>query len=218
MKERPIPFSAPMVIAILAGTKTQTRRVAPIVALKLTPHDNGMTTWGAHFSKPIRGVIGSHSGGKVTDTQARSIIASQFGPHGVPGDRLWVREAWRTDPRFDTWAPRDLDPTRAPIQYEAGPHADVLGGKLRPGMFMPRWASRILLEVVDVSVEKLQTISEADCRAEGCAGGHGSIADYPYSATPREHYAALWDSLHGAGSWDATDLFVWVTTFKRVQP
>ena len=82
---------------------------------------------------------------------------------------------------------------------------------------MPRWASRITLEIASVRVERLNDISEADCIAEGCAGGHGAIPGYAYAATPFEHYRALWESINGTGSWDMNP-WVFVIEFRMVQP
>lgn len=143
MSDRPILFSAPMVRAILDGHKTQTRRV-----MKLQAH-------------PC--------------------------PYGVPGDRLWVREAFRFLDSFDGDSPTAVGDRCliagypkpwAPTQYEADgwrdnwmnvgtPPGTIAAGKLRPGIHMPRWASRITLEITDVRVERLQDISNADCAREG---------------------------------------------------
>lgn len=210
MIERPIAFSAPMVRALLDGTKTQTRRL-----LKAEPPPGA-----ERVIRPFRDERLQWTATDPHDMERGQLVLGDAPscPYGAPGDRLWVREAWRTEPRFDTWAPRDLDPTRAPIQYEAGPHADVLGGKLRPGMFMPRWASRILLEVVDVSVEKLQAISEADAAAEGArswaAEQSTPVRDMPEA---RLQFMGLWEQINGPGTWEA-DPFVWVVHFKQVTP
>lgn len=130
-------------------------------------------------------------------------------PYGRPGDRLWVREAWSTHSCFDHMSPSAL--TARSIHYWAD--GEIVTGKKRPSIHMPRWASRILLEVVSVRVEKLGAISEADCIAEGCAGGHGSIPGYAYAATPIEHYRAMWDSINGAGDYDKNP-WVWVVEFR----
>lgn len=205
MKERPIPFSAPMVRPLLAGTKTQTRRV-----VKPQPP----TGWGRNcwFSAPVWGWTA-----QAEPAQTWHKVRC---PYGQPGDRLWVREAWRAPAEFDRVKPSDLRAPGdgllgTPIIYEASRHESVQFGKLRPGMFMPRWASRITLEVTAVRVERLQDISEADAIAEGTPGGHGAIAGYSYNATPGEHYRALWESINGPGSWDANP-WVWVVKFRRL--
>ena len=83
---------------------------------------------------------------------------------------------------------------------------------------MRRWASRLLLEVEAVRVEQLQVIREADCRAEGCSGGHDSIPAYPFSATPLEHYRSVWTKINGEKGWKSWDAnpWVWVVEFKMV--
>ena len=153
MKERPILFSAPMVRAILDGTKTQTRRV-----VKPQPYVDavGNACWnGANFGQ---------SADKVPHFQslASPLPSSKTGrvrcPFGAPGDRLWVREAWRTVAEADPIPPRDMDEAfRLWFEVDA-PHQPG-AGKYRPPMFMPHWASRITLEITGVRVEQLQDIS-----------------------------------------------------------
>ena len=206
--ERPILFSAEMVRAILDGRKTQTRRVAPIRELNILQHPGDMITWTVSFLKAVKGVLSSHSGGKFSDLQARSIIASQFNPYGKPGDTLWVREAWCLTRDTLDWETggeassyewdEDLygDPRQhlsgdqrsgvcAALHYPADGEDNTpsemwpcigLNGKVlrkkeirwRPSIHMPRWASRITIEVKSVRVERLQDITEDDARAEGC--------------------------------------------------
>lgn len=230
MTERPILYSAPMIRAKLAGTKTQTRRMSNIRALDLRSHDNGMVTWDVHFSKPIKGVISSHSGSMITELQARHIIASQFCPYGKPGDKLWARETWRfcgwTDDgmpfikyaddnaeRFieghmipesaSDWLAEKWELLSRPENYAIdGKAADR---KWRPSIFMPRWASRITDEIVSVRVERLQDISTADCWAEGIP--HSPDVD------PIHEYQSLWESINGPGSW-ALNPWVWVITTR----
>ena len=87
-----------------------------------------------------------------------------------------------------------------------------------PSIHMPRWASRITLEITDVRVARLQQLNDIDAAAEGCKGGHGSIPGYMYSACPREHFAHVWQSIYGQESWDSNP-WVWVVEFKKlVQP
>ncbi len=200
--ERPILFSEPMVRALLAGTKTQTRRA-----------------W-----KMPRGCIwygelgGEREGWFVDEEQPWWLHVSECRcAYGSIGDHLWVREAWRTDPQFDYLPPRDLDPAVAPVQYEAGPHADVLAGKLRPSMFMPRWASRITLEITEVRVERLQDISADDAIAEGLTERDRLYATpgQLWQLRPRDAYRDLWESINGHGSWDENP-WVWVVAFRRL--
>ena len=90
------------------------------------------------------------------------------------------------------------------------------GLKWKPSIHMPRIASRIELEVVCVNVERLQHISEAECIAEGCHGGHAAIPGYGYAATATEHFRHLWQALYGKDSWDENP-WVWAIEFKQVK-
>ena len=207
MKERPLPFSAPMVRALLAGTKTQTRRplkVQPIGA----PHA-GKASLTKSMSQPVFYAM--------WEAPAADGSTCCICPYGVPGDRLWVREAWRACRDLDKTPPRDIEPGSS-IEFEATKrsYAEVgLVGKLRPGMFMPRWASRITLEITGVRVERLQDISEADALAEGIER-HDVLTDG--NAPPGFHaytYSRVWEQINGADSWSANP-WVWVVEFRRV--
>lgn len=172
-KSHPILFSAPMVRAILAGNKTQTRRVAKGVNLKITHHDDGIS-WRAEFNPAIKSVTSSTSGGPFTESEARQVIANQFAPY-KPGDRLWVRETWVSGPLSEMFAPRELSPStvvRYPATDDISSDLDKRGpswlkARKRPSIHMPRWASRITLEVTAVRIERLQSISARDAVAEG---------------------------------------------------
>ncbi len=192
-KERPILFSAPMVCALLAGTKTQTRR-----AIK-TP---ASVTAFRHFDgdKWDRLMAGGMRGDSVRC------------PYGKPGERLWVRESfWGCDlPGYgdqpcivyaDEWHGKEYKPA------EARPWARKFGHI--PGIHMPRDTSRITLEITDVRVERLQAISDADAIEEGVDRTNTSLPGYA-----RERYGALWESINGPDSWDANP-FVWAVSFKR---
>ncbi len=229
IKERPILFSAPMVRAILDGRKTQTRRVAkpqpnpehwqnivcdwyePIVVR------HGMQEPGA----PVYGFASEDEGWKCK--------------YGAPGDRLWVRETW-LELRHGHWhdtGPRDAlitrygSPRRNAIAYKAECTSDdsnrcriELGyTKWKPSIFMPRWASRITLEITGVRVERLQDISESDATAEGV--GAVSMADAPRQAvwSHRQDFAQLWDTINGKPEYRWKDNpWVWALTFKRLEP
>ena len=222
MKERPILFSAPMVRALLDGSKTQTRRVI----------------------KPQPDFVGAMGNPHVPwITKAPGLHVFLECPYGQPGDRLWVRETWQTHGELDGITPRDL-PNDLHIQHPAT--YDGWVSKRRPSIFMPRWASRITLEIVSVRVERLQAISEADASAEGCermdserevrdwkicpqCGGNGLYTAFSGSGgalpdsdcfkcdTYVKRYRHLWESINGAGSWDANP-WVWVVEFKKVTP
>ena len=210
MKERPILFSAPMVRAILAGKKSQTRRAF-----------NDRTTKLMRAAASIGEVSWFMDEGYLQENDLPYI--QQFSPYGQPGDRLWVRETYQ-----HANSPHGPYETGCTCFYRADYRDDPHGmdgekspeGKYRtwiPSIHMPRAASRINLEVVHVRVERLQAIKHVDCIAEGTPGGHGSIPGYPYAATPREHYRHIWESINGRGSWDANP-WVWVVEFKQSQP
>ncbi len=142
-------------------------------------------------------------------------------PYGQPGDRLWVREAWRTVAEADALPPRDLNEAHRIWNEADAPHQPG-AGKLRPGMFMPRWASRITLEITAVRVERLQDISREDAMAEGIViqpdGGYGLADTTHYHATdPRQSYFSLWEAINGPGSVEANP-WVWAVTFPAVGP
>ncbi len=230
MKERPVLFSAPMVRAILDGRKTVTRRIVKdqpdypvfIAGDPVTPR----------FSVEGR------------EAEAVGQFLTRC-PYGIPGDRLWVRETFVIEDTREYWAEiksRDGLPADRPVKWidddyfgrrpliphyratEPEPHIvreETMTGpdddrtRWMPSIFMPRWASRIDLEIVGVRVERLQEITHEDAIAEGCPGGHGSIAGYAYSATPIEHFRAVWETINGAGSWEANP-WGWVVEFKRI--
>lgn len=226
MKERPILFSAPMVRAVDAGRKTQTRRIASIADLSIKPHSDDMVTWSVSFTKPIKGVLGSYSGGKFSEAQAQRIIASQFCPYGSVGDRLWVREAWRASSAHDDLPPRDI-PSGDRVEYLAD-GVGYLTGRYRHARFMPRWASRIMLEITDVRVQRLQDIAEADAIAEGCkvCSKSGTHAGYVFEGTKYDRaelchshattaFEIFWGEFIDAASWEANS-WVWAISFKRI--
>lgn len=165
---------------------------------------------------------------RVIEPQPQDILEGQI-PSQLRisiGDRLWVREAWHAARSLDSTPPRDI-PRDADIEYAATArsYAEIgLKGKLRPGMFMPRWASRLTLEVIDVRVERLQDISEEDAIAEGCTQeladeimGPDELALYGTThilypgARGRILYETLWDQINGAGAWDKNP---WVVAYK----
>jgi len=196
MKERPILFSAPMVRALLDGSKTQTRRV-----VKPQP-----APWGQHGGWQLPGFCASD------DKGFRHGAPIFKCPYGKPGDRLWVREAFaRIDGQTRPWIETDYRAT-----YKHGDRlGDTLGIKKRwtPSIHMPRHASRITLEITSVRVERLQDISESDAMAEGVKNSlHLSGGRFA-----RENFEHLWWSINGEGSWEANP-WVWVVEFKKVTP
>lgn len=207
MKERQLPFKPEMVRATLreVDPKTQTRRLfKPPKALR-HPH-------GANFMVETRG--GRHEFTDWETDQARTRLIEC--PYGKPGDHLWVREAWAAPHAVDHLPPRLIQQgTR--IHYLADESKGGLRG--RPGMFMPRWASRITLEVTEVRVERLNDISEADAIAEGVERDRHGWSSYGRDTLPqstaKDSYCCLWESINGAGSW-ALNPSVWVVAFKRL--
>lgn len=199
MTERPILFSGPMVRALLAGTKTQTRR-----CLYTMRKFSSTACIHRDYLPPRELPPVGHCWALSNWRRAK------------PGDRLWVRETWGTCEIFDDVAPRDL-PSFAPVKYYAdGKIVGATAGyglmlKARPSIHMPRRLSRILLEIVDVRVERLQDISDGDAMREGA----DQIGDN--DGAFRAGYERLWESINGPGSW-AENPWVWCLTFKRVAP
>jgi hypothetical protein len=195
---RPILFSGPMVRAILAGCKTQTRR-----ALKPQPAADARYA-GVHFAH---------------DEPDSFFFNSPRGPMKVrqqieEGDHLWVKETWRTYSTLDADPPRNIIGMR--VWYEADDGYKPQS-RTRSSIHMPRWASRLTLTVTDVRVERLQALSEADAIAEGVERDEdaGAWRDYEMPSMqccggPRSSYATLWDSINGPGSWDANP---WVAAY-----
>lgn len=205
MKERPILFSGPMVRAILEGRKTQTRRIY----------------------KPKSGFPRED----VEITPTTQDLWIEFGPcpFGTVGTRLWVRETWNISHKSHL-APGEVIgkeasacvadnngfaiPCADGVVYKVGGYSEhpKFGKALwRPSIHMPRWASRLTLEITGVRVERLQQISRGDAMEEGCP--FSNMADGP---SPVAWYAALWDEINGPGSWDANP-FVWVVEFRKTE-
>lgn len=233
MKLRPILFSTPMVLALLAGDKTQTRR-----KIKPQPIDN--TEVDGNF------FAGDHSGYVKVDGHPhwRDQFVYQFAPYEV-GDVLWVRETWAITTNInkqEDWPDRPhliLDPGDPDqvVIYRADGFWQWLDDDgfttersfWKPSIFMPYAACRIWLEVVSVRLERLQDISEADAVAEGVycyAQDDPTQTDYKNYlhkgdddwgfVTAKQSYQSLWDSINGKGAWDENP-YVWVIEFKRVE-
>lgn len=226
MKERPILFSAPMVRAVLDGSKTQTRRLI----------------------KPQPVGIEEYTSGFVDEAWASGHIDVKC-PYGKVGDRLWVRETWRPfswqpnpltveyradgivrnislpdhvdeEGLFDSYLKLDAECKKAGCACdEEGNYSwDDSGSnpiRWRPSIFMPRWASRITLEITDVRVERLQDISEEDARAEGADPISEEVSSNPLIRY-RAAFHSLWSSINGIGSWQSNP-WVWVISFKVVK-
>ncbi|MFU4084211.1 hypothetical protein ACM7EI_29200 [Pseudomonas aeruginosa] len=207
-RERPILFNDQMVRAILEGRKTVTRRAVKGLQIptedKTTPHEG--LRWSALGQRHLR--YGFNVFGSTEEECAHELARCGVCPFGKPGDRLWVRETFADIGCRLTF--------RADL--EDGAHCSVT--RWTPSLHMPRWASRILLEITSVRVERLQDISEEQAIAEGPPG-------LAFPAPPGSHWVTddgrrrafmrLWDDVNGAGAWDANP-WVWVVEFKRVTP
>lgn len=219
MKTRPILFSGPMVRAILDGRKTQTRRV-----VNFDVYDDR--------DAPPYWVDEEH------DEQRDVRTDPPLCPYGPPGDRLWVRETcqiyghWKcvgvAKSGNQKW--RFVEHASRQVLYmgdfiDSPKSKDQLGMWTRTSIFMPRWASRIELEITGVRIERLQGISEADAQAEGLTKSeheHGTYWGIQHADVrerdPRGAFHRLWDSINGKAHPWASNPWVWVLEFKRVKP
>ncbi len=251
MREHPILFSGPMVRAILDGSKIQTRRVMkPQIDLSTWPLKPGalekekewrymprVADW-HHIEENMWGLFNkSDSPSAVPYTGIKC-------PFGNPGDRLWVRETWRYAwinaemsfgdfhtvqfksgfgvlPFRTDWK-KFYGPKVLNESWDEGGGIGTRFGKWRPSIHMPRWASRITLEVVSVRVERVQEISIKDCIAEGI-DPKAPLNDKGTGARERDTFAELWDSINRKGSnvgcysgphWE-TNPWVWVVEFEN---
>ena len=268
MKERPIIMSAPMVSALLADTKTQTRRIVKSGARNMQSmgheciaHREPGDKWYGDYVWSMR-----DRGGVWQDFTHEGFIAKC--PYGQPGDRLWVRETfWCTNDSdnpsgyqtIDCGSLLSLGPEYATIDYcvngeftdppiptgsetvelpegepvpgywwlappdnwdgESDYHGSGIWGFIpwefytkHSSIHIPRWASRILLEITGVRVERLQDISDEDSLAEGIY----PTATGLYPGSPRAEYQKLWESINGPGSWGSNP-WVWVISFRRIE-
>jgi len=214
MKERPILFSGEMVRAILEGRKTQTRRVVKKIdqkcdGLKFIRKNEYAMIWNKNPEVEKKYVP---KGGLLE-------IAHIHCPFGQPGDQLWVRETWAHD-----------DPDCQNIHCENIDHiwwkaneiklvADSFCGSARwhPSIHMPRWASRILLEVVSIRVERVQEIDMNGIIAEGIHESYVATVESGIINPPLHAFRKLWDSINEKRgySWEVNP-WVWVVEFKRI--
>jgi hypothetical protein len=237
MKERPILFSSPMVRALLDGSKTQTRRVVKL------PHNNRLGVW-----EPT--TVGGPNGGRTASGETvplqGAIWHTRTGdslvcPHGQPGDRLWVRETHEVNrigyeegpnapARHYAGVKYRADDGRAEFTISQSLYRDLDSKEScgwRPSIHMPRWASRITLEVTGVRMERVQDISHDDALAEGVQDFASTLDDQPHPSGespeqaskrlqwPQRQFRTLWESINGAESWDINP-WVWVVEFRRL--
>lgn len=187
MKERGMIFNDEMVRAILGGDKTQTRRIVEE---------------------------------KFYGLAVAAELLAKHCPYGQPGDRIWVRETYRVHGKAtdvatlvyrasvrNSWTEQTH---RVPVDVCNKPVSE----KWTPSIHMPRWASRILLEITDVRVERLHDMSEADAKAEGATPATYKIT--PPEAVYRVGFGDIWRSIYGQDNW-LSNPWVWVIEFKRIQ-
>lgn len=215
MKERPIIFNADMVRAVLDGRKTQTRRI-------ITPQPKLTERSGFEWK-------GYLFGAGSDDRETNRNFAHVKCPFGAVGDRLWVRETFRVHSRAtdvatlvykaseqQSWTQQTH---RVPIEKCNKP---AVVDTWTPSIHMPRWASRITLEITGVRVERMYDISEADARAEGVEQLRGGFWRHyqpgwtQHQLSARGSFVTLWKSIYGEESWQANP-WVWVIEFKRVE-
>lgn len=215
MKERGMIFNGEMVRAILDGRKSQTRRIVKSDCMDIGEKDDG-TLW------PWR----EHDNGGDYWYPC---------PFGEVGDRIWVRETWQAihdsvdefghveERTYSPSIPKEKDRYWHTVYAEhfGDENREDRGFPWRPAIHMPRWASRILLEITSVRVERLNDISQKDAQAEGMelTGWRPTYSD-PDSGgevwTPYDNFAELWQSLYGVGSW-LSNPWVWVIEFRRIE-
>ena len=229
MTDRPIIFSGPMVCALLAGCKTQTRRLVKVPGIM----------GGRYPIRPPEEAIELEPGEFSRGAFHYSSTSALSGPYRLPaavGDRLYVREHWSVPAAYDDLTPSDLGGEETVIYAADHRRGAGGGGRHRQGMHMPRWASRLTLAVEAVRLERLQTITWDDARAEGLTGlsKDGKLVKYgipdrdglpgadddgwhwqDWSVDPTAAYARLWSTLHAVeGERWQDDPAVVVLTFR----
>ncbi|MGP4843356.1 hypothetical protein ACTXGQ_04425 [Marinobacter sp. 1Y8] len=218
VKERPILFNGEMVRAILEGRKTQTRRT-----LKEQPPEGCSAIEHPRIFAPLvirRGEEqpGPDIFGVFTEDGEWSLKS----PYGQPGDRLWVRETWRQFNAVDECGCSETPcpcPKTGCVLYRAD--GDDSESRWLPSIHMPRWASRITLEITDVRVERLKDITRAGAKAEGVERHEDAWTDYLHrtefhtAGDARSSFCTLWESINGKGSWSENP-WVWVIEFSRI--
>ncbi|RLZ06841.1 hypothetical protein EAH57_15030 [Acinetobacter sp. 2JN-4] len=215
MKERPILFSTEMVKAILEGCKTQTRRIMRRQPDAVEYFKCGEETTDTNAKYAILRCYNNPNGFKkcASGWSADARYKTPFHEFNV-GDQLWVRETWQIigDPatlpcQLHNLIYRADYPNCVDKRYDTIP--DISEVKFKPSIHMPRWASRIQLEITNIRVERLNDISESDCLKEGV--GSPILRD-----CKKPKFMQLWESINGGGSWSRNP-WVWVVEFKIIQ-
>lgn len=204
VKERPILMQPDMVLATLNGTKTQTRRMRGLGVVN---------DWLAR--KHSVAFHNRRRDGLYWFTVDGEYLSLRC-PYGSPGERLWVRESYAPQVGRDGFArgrySADAAWFYAPSKNERHPGSSLVSGRTVPSIHMPRWASRLLLEITDVRVQRVQEISERDARAEG-------VQPRSIGRRLRAHqrsFKYLWSEINGNESWDFNP-YVWAITFKKAE-
>lgn len=213
MKERPILFGAPMVRAILAGTKTQTRRI-------VKPQPGG----GLPDRAPVKPYACPDGRWNWVIPETGMGTGDPFPcPYGQSGDRLWVRETWDAPPGVDNRAEAiyraDLTDAQIAEEREALREfaRDAPGRRTwRPSIHMPRAFSRITLELTSVRVERLRDISEQDARAEGVEPDFGNAHTHAGN-DHRRSFFRLWNEINGGDYAGTDERWAWVLAFRRLE-
>lgn len=214
-------MSAPMVRAILSGAKTQTRRI-----VKPQPDPGNKIGW-------FDNIAGRPPSFAEYVDRSCNLVRTISCPYGAPGDLLWVREAFAysvkdpdsfkndeyTEEQYDIVYRATSEDVGEWTNYDENGNRTRIAPQWKPSIHMPRWASRITLEITGVRVERLNAISEADARAEGVyAVTHGAVGQMEPSPprTHRQAFELLWCEINGAESWERND-WVWVIEFRRIE-
>jgi len=219
MIERPILFNGEMVRAVLNGSKTQTRRVA-----KLSDRGHLVLERNRHHTVCARmtndGPEWTPAGSGPSEPLPQSHIDAAC-PYGAPGDRLWVRETFRVSRAYDCLPPKRVKASIYHYAADGRPSQQGYGfrwGKVRQSIFMPRWASRISLDVLTIRVERLQAITADGARAEGHPVDPARSRDQEvHDDASLDWFMDLWDDINGkkpGRAW-ADNPWVWVVGFKR---
>ena len=229
MKERPIIFSPEIVRAMLAGNVTQTRRVVKFMheTPKLIGQAAEHRNLNAVYPAREKGWVfwqTTRAGDGLAEFTKKAYATGLLCPYGEPGVRLWVKEAWYTSKKYD-----HLPPAKFPVEaktifrYLGSRAKPEWAGRTRSARFMPRWASRITLEIVNVRVERLQDISDDDAKAEGFEY-YGETLFKDYGEILAEHtaiykYASYWDLLNARqGFLWKSNPWVWMIEFRVLGP
>lgn len=233
MKERPILFNGQMVKAILEGRKTQTRRI--VKAKKGADCPDYM--WVDEYA--LKDVIEwREQKNRWFGCKEYRTLAFSDCPYGQIGDRLWVRETWHVEPGVTGWSMDENEPCTGWIEYKAGGSKEVTAPNFesvqncfpkgevdwdflpydwRPSIFMPRWASRILLEIIKIRVERLNDISVEDAKAEGFDySTHPSAIEMGYAIGAKTNFRFAWEQIYGQNAWNKNP-WVWVIEFKVIK-